>query len=198
VTETANEPVNPKTYPAELELVLRRANLGDVSALPELRKAYDEHPELVGMFGDLVQQAEAALLELASPTCLASREAIARQLAGLRRRLQATATSELEKLLIDRICLSWVEVHHAAMERAGLLLQSPGTHPATQAADRRLDRAQARYLAAVRALATVQKLVRPALSPLDLAAKTVEERAAGGAALRRSAKAPSEGVAVVN
>jgi hypothetical protein len=42
-------------------------------------------------------------------------------------------------------------------------------------AERFQDRAQHRYLAAIRQLSTVRKLLRPALSPLDLATRPVSE-----------------------
>ena len=35
-----------KTYPAELQTLLEKASQGDLSVLPELKKAFDENPEL--------------------------------------------------------------------------------------------------------------------------------------------------------
>ena len=48
----------------------------------------------------------------------------------------------------------------------------------TQAFQKVLDRAHARYLTASKALATAQKLLRPSLSPLDLVSRPVAERKA--------------------
>jgi hypothetical protein len=156
-------------------------------------KLYDECPEFVQMFGDLVEHAQQALLTLAAGQSLMGKEAIARQVDQLRQRLAATASSELEKLLIDRICISWIEVYHCDIDVAQHLLNSPNALPATQAATKRLDRAHARYLAAVRALATLQRLARPALSPLDLIGKPLVDRPA-----RRTCPDPANGVAVAN
>jgi hypothetical protein len=86
----------------------------------------------------------------------------------LRARLAATATSELERLLIDRVCLSWLEVYHSDIDLAQKLLASPGASPASQAAEKRLDAAHRRFLTATKALAVLQKLVRPAPSPFEL------------------------------
>jgi hypothetical protein len=109
---------------------------------------------------------------------------VARQVAGLRQRLAATATTELERLLVDRVVLSWIEVYYDDADLAGQLLRQPAG-PAAQAAQRRLDAAQRRYLAAVKALATLQKLARPPLSPLDLVSRPPAETAPGEPAFRR-------------
>ena len=61
----------------------------------------------------------------------------------------------------------------------------------------RLDRAHVRYLSAIKALATTHKLLRPTLSPLDLAIKMVPEEKAGTAGLR-PAVTPAEGMPVLN
>src|SRR5215472_9778708 len=115
-----------KAYPAELKAIIERANAGDEAALPELKKAFDENPELVAMFGDMVQHAEQAMLRLVAGACLTAREAVSRQLSELRARLAATATSELERLLIDRISLTWLQVYHGDIDLAQQLLANPG------------------------------------------------------------------------
>ena len=168
-----------KPYPAELKAVLERANAGDETVLPQLKKAFDEHPELVPHFGDMAEHAKQALLTLAAGKCLTAREAISRQMDELRTRLAATAATELERLLLDRVCVSWLWVYHADVNLAERVLADAGASPAGQAAQRRLDSAHRRFLTATKALATLQKLVRPAPSPLDLAMRPVPERPAG-------------------
>jgi len=44
---------------------------------------------------------------------------MSRQVADLSASLSATANSELEKLLVDRICLSWIEVNYATIDPGG-------------------------------------------------------------------------------
>ena len=78
------------------------------------------------------------------------------------------------------------------------LLNSPGSGPDARAAHKRLDRAQARYLAAIRALATTQKLLKPSLSPRDLAVKLVPETKVGSIAGQRQSADVAEGVPVLN
>jgi hypothetical protein len=197
MASTTPKTPNPKTYPPELQALLEKASRGDRSVLPELKKAFDVHPELVAQLGDLVWHAQESLLTLVAGSCLTAREAIARQSAALRQRLAATVTSELEKLLIDRVVLSWMEVYHGDIDLAQRLLKCSGAEPAAQAAQRRLDRAHARYLSAIKALATTHKLLRPTLSPLELAAKFIPEEKVGAALLRPTAD-PAEGVPVLN
>ena len=197
---TGTPPPDAKTYPAELKSLLERGNAGDVSVLPALKKAFDQNPELAALLGDLVGHAERSVLALAAGRSLTAKEAIARQVADLRSRLVATARSELEKLLIDRICLSWIEVYHGDVDLAQRLLQQPDWVPGTAAAQKRLDRAHARFLSAVKALAVVQKLIRPPLSPLDLLARPPEEMGGGGASgpRQRSTASPRRGVPVLD
>jgi hypothetical protein len=165
--------------------------------LPELKKTFDEHPELAEQFGDLVRHAQDSLLTLVAGSCLTAREAIARQASALRERLLKTATSELEKLLVDRVVISWIEVYHGDIDLANHLLKVSGASKTAQAAQKRLDRAHARYLTAIKALATIHKLLRPTLSPLELAVKFVPEEKASAAGLRPAVE-PAEGVPVLN
>jgi hypothetical protein len=184
-----------KAYPAELKAILERANAGDEAALPQLKKAFDQHPELVPHFGDMVEHAKQALLTLAAGKCLTAKEAIGRQMNELRDRLAATATSELERLLIDRICLSWLQVYHADIDLAQQLLANPGASPAGQAAEKRLDGAQRRFITATKALATLQRLARPSPSPVDFLSRPVAEAGAHTPA-KPAPEAPPSGVSV--
>jgi hypothetical protein len=171
VSASTSSEASPKVYPAELREILERASRGDDSALPELRKALDAYPELAAKLGDLVRHAEDAVLRWATGTCLTAREAIARQAAELRARLSATAQSDLEKLLVDRVVISWLEAYTADVHLAGLMGRGGGATPAAHAAQRVLDRAHQRFLGAARTLATVQKLARPSLAPIQIASR---------------------------
>ena len=156
-----------KEYPVELKQLLERASTGDASAMPPLSAEFDSHPELVEMLGDLAKVAETALLNLATKSNLVVREAIMRQLVALREKLNASTGTELERLLVTRISLDWLSLQHATIELAGHLELS-GTGANAKAAERRLDRAHARFLSSTKTLATVGRLLRRAPSPLDL------------------------------
>src|SRR5437879_4171123 len=129
-----------KTYPPELKQLLEKAMSGDITVAPALAKAFDQNPELVAAFGDLAAHAEQALLTLAAGQNFVAREAITRQLADLRSRLTHATTTELEKLLVDRVALSWLAVSLADIDLAKQLAES-GTSLAAQAAGKRLDAA---------------------------------------------------------
>jgi hypothetical protein len=187
-----------KIYTPELAAILDRATRGDPTVLPELKKAFDEHPELARMMGDLVEHAQQSVLTLVAGSCLTAREAIGREAMALRDRLAAAANSELEKLLVDRVVLCWLEVYHSDIDLAQHLMKSPGSGPDARAAHKRLDRAQARYLAAIRALATTQKLLKPALSPRDLAVKLVPETKVDSLAGQRQSADVARGAPVLN
>ena len=186
MTDPAPTP-EPKTYPAGLTDLFDRAAAGDRAVLPDLRKAFDDHPELVDRIGDVARVAEQAVLGLAVGDDLAGREAIARHAAATRARLLAESSGELEKLLVDRVVISSIEAMVDDATLAGHVKRQPDS-PSARAAQARLDRAHARFLAAARTLATVKKLLRPAVSPLDLASRPVAERAPlTGDRLRRRA-----------
>jgi hypothetical protein len=162
-------------FPQEVRVILEKASQGDVSVLPALRRAFDEHPELAAHFGNLVEHARLALLTLIAGPSLIAREAISREAEKLRERLLETAPSELERLLVDNIFISWMELYFNDMDLAQRLLSNAGPSAATQVAQKRLDRAHARFLAAVKALATVQKLLKPSMSTFELLRRSVDE-----------------------
>ena len=84
----------------------------------------------------------------------------------------------MEKLLVERIVACWLQIHYAD----ALYAQAKGpqsTAPVRQELMKRQESSQRRYLAAIKQLALIRKLLKPALSPLQLALGTVgEERAA--------------------
>jgi hypothetical protein len=149
--------------PARVKELVERGHAGDLAVLPELRELFDHHPAFAAEVGSLVRHAEQSLLLLAAGKSLTLKEAICRQVAELRERLAKTARSELERLLVDRIVVTWMQVFYRDTDLTDHLLKGQGSNFSAQAAQKRLDHAHARYLSAVKALATVQKLVRPAL-----------------------------------
>lgn len=186
-----------KTYPAELEAILQRADRGDATVMPELIQAFDQNPELVARFGDLVSRTEQILVNMLTGSNLKLQEAIGRQVAELRAELGASASSRLEKLIIDRISVSWLEVYLADIEVAAWLQKGQSASPGAQVAQRRLDSAHRRFLSAVKQLAIVQKLVRLAPSPLDLLKHPVRERGVDGIR-ERCSRSVADGAPVSN
>jgi hypothetical protein len=145
-----------------INALLPAVNAGDTVARDELRAVLEETPELWTELGNLGRQAETALVRVAAGENPVVREAIIRKLDSLRRDVAGTNPSILERLLADRVAISWLSLtvaegtYHQALER-GLGRADETFH------QQRVERAQRRYLAAIKALAQVRKLGVPAV-----------------------------------
>src|SRR3954453_5441618 len=133
----------------ELRQLVARAEQGDDSALPALRRLLDNTPALWREYGDLARQAELAWLRLMCGSNLALRESLLRKAAELKAELGGEAQPPLEKLLVERVVLCWLQVHYADVRLAQLKEQGPDQ---VRAATHFLDRAQQRYLASIKQL----------------------------------------------
>ena len=175
-----------------LQRLVQRAEQGDEAALPELRVALDANPWCWQRYGDLSKQSQAAWLQLIAGSNLMLHEATSRKAAQLRAELAGPEPSPLEWLLVERVVSCWLQVHYADAAYAQLKGATPAQHTA---ALRRQNSAQHRYLQAVRALATVRRLLRPAPAPVEIATRLgSQERVPAG----RRDLAPAQGVAVEN
>jgi hypothetical protein len=126
---------------SDLVQLVRRAQAGDRSALPEVRRLL-QLPKVV---------------ELLAGDDLARREAILRKLELLRAELAGPGPSPVERLLVERAVACWLQVQDADVRYAQV--QPKGPSPAhNEFLERRMDRAHRRYLSALRTLATVRKL----------------------------------------
>jgi hypothetical protein len=157
--------------------LVQRAQQGDLTVLPLLREALEADPSLWQEYGDLAAQAQEAWLQLLAGTDYLLAESVRLKLAALRKELGAEGASPLEKLLVERIVACWLQTHYAD----ALYAQAKGpqsTASVRQELMKRQESSQRRYLAAIKQLALVRKLLKPALSPLQLALGAVgEERA---------------------
>jgi hypothetical protein len=177
--------------------LLGRAERGDRSTLPELRRLLDDNPQVWRRLGDLAAHAEAAWADLACGDNLVLREALARKLAELKADLGGSAPTPLVRLLAERVAACWLHLHHAdavaARARGGELSLAQ-----LDATLKRQERAQRAYLAALKALAVVRRLL-PA--PEHGRAEGGEQAAAGRVAAASSrrpagparAAAPADG-----
>ncbi len=171
-----------------LRSLVQRAQQGDQTALPALRLMLDEHPEIWHQSGDLARQAELAWIDMIAGQDLLMNEALERQLASMKSELAGDDASPLERLLVTRITACWLALHHAEATYPKMAGATPGQHIAAQ---KRINAMQTRYLQAIKTLATVRKLLRPAPSPVDIASRI------GGGVGRRDCF-PAAGVAVSN
>ena len=145
-----------------LNALLPAANAGDVTALRQLRSVLETSPHLWAEVGNLGRQAELALVRVAAGDNPVAKEAIVRKLDTLRREVAGPRPSTLERLLADRVAIGWLALtlaegtYYQALER--------GIAPADETVYlKRVDRAQRRYLAAIKTLAQVRRMDLPSL-----------------------------------
>ena len=191
-TTTATPPKQDDPVLERLQRLVQRAEQGDETVLGELRAALDVNPWVWQRFGDLGRQAEAAWLQLVAGKNLLLLEATQRKAAQLRAELAGPQPAPLERLLVERTVSCWLQTHYADAAYAQLKGATPAQHAA---ALRRQNSAQQRHLQAVKALATVRKLLRTAPAPVEIATRLGSQERVS--ACRRDLS-PAQGVAVEN
>jgi len=156
--------------PVELERILKRAEEGDTSTLPVLKKILDTG-HFTESAGNLARLLRETIIKDAGGPNLLLKGAMARKLEQLRNELTNASDTALERLLVDRVVLCWLWLHETEVRyrqfKPGDLSMLQGEHW-----QRRIDRLQHRYLAAIRALALVRKLAIPVLQ-VNIARKQV-------------------------
>jgi hypothetical protein len=144
---------------ARLTALQQRALEGDAGALAELRKVLDADPGWWQQTGDVAYQAAQAWLQAYAGRDGLAREVVSRKMRALTRQLRGPEASPLERLLVDRIVLCWLTLHHAERAYARWLASAEGmSFEMSTHCQERIDRCQKRYLAAIKALATLRKL----------------------------------------
>jgi hypothetical protein len=180
MTATTEQPKAKTPDRAELEAVLNRAHGGDPTAVPALRRLLDENPDLATSIGCLAVHARRSVIALAAGSNLLAQEAINHQADALQARQLDESSTELEKLLASRLVLCWLSASHADLDLTARLQNGTGADAGTAAAVKRLDRANARFLAASKVLATVRRLLKRGLSALDFVRASIPEGPSGG------------------
>lgn len=188
-----DQPQSPEsTATDELRSLLTKAEQGDLSVLPALRQILDDRSEIWQEYGNLALQAECALIKLAAGNNLLLAESIVRKQAAFKVELAGSSSSPLERSLAERVAICWLQVSYWD----GLLANSKGVLPEKLEPIRKHhDSAHRRYLSAAKMLATVRKLLQPALSPLQIATTQSKVERSG---LPERIKAASRFVPVAN
>jgi hypothetical protein len=171
--ETTGGPAAPDLD--EIKALLTRAGGGDQAALPRLRALLDE-TAMWRRLGDLAAHAELTWIGHVSGTDLALKEMLARKVSALKVELGGPAPSPLERLMIDRIAINWLIVGHADIEAAAT---KDGDPRRADLAMKRQTQATQRLATAIKALATVRRLLPTAAGPAarPVEAGTQEDRA---------------------
>jgi len=160
-----------KEWASRLSKLIDRTDKGEKAAIAELRQFFDETPSLWEQCGNFAVQAEQAwvgLLDRGNPVV---NEALCRKLKRMKAELAGAEPNPLERLLAERIAACWLQVQFADAKYAwslnhGMSLEQGDYYQRCQG------RAHRRYLSAIRTLAQVRRLLKPAVQ-LNVAERQV-------------------------
>jgi len=140
--------------------ILDRIQKDDRTALPRLREILDSVPDIVAELGDLTKMARSALRSRLKGDGLLLPEVLERKENALAAEIGGPEPTVLERLLSDQIVLCWQHLRYLEMRYARLASYSFETG---EFYERCIDKAQRRYLQAIKTLGQTRKLGLPAL-----------------------------------
>ncbi len=155
----------------DVAVFLAHSQQGDSRADMQLREAFEKVPRLWEITGDLAAQAEGAWVNRAAGKSKIVQEAIWRQVNIMRTDLLGAEPSPLERLLVDRIVVCWLQMTYSDAQWG----QSIGDVTIRQSdhQQRRLDSVHRRYVGAIKALAQVRRLLNPATLQVNIAGQQI-------------------------
>ena len=157
----AGTEISPRlTDPKAVKALVKRAEQGDRKAFAELRPLLDAAPKLLAPY-DLPAITRRAWINRLSGDDLLMQDAVERQAQQLRSELAGPAPTPREALLVDRVVVCWLQVQYADTIYAQNLKDA--SIKVLEYQQRRCEVAQRRYLAAIRTLAQVRRLLTPAV-----------------------------------
>lgn len=150
-----------QTYPnaadwKALNAIVGKANGGDQHALAKLREFLDQNPQVWQHIGDLSRAAEKAWITVIANGNTLAAEAIRRQLAELKSELMEDSSTVVERMLVDTVVATWLELHYLRSVDADTRNRS-----VTQGSLllKRLESAQRRHANALKQLTQIRKLL---------------------------------------
>jgi hypothetical protein len=150
----------------QLHKAIVKASKGDRAALATIKAMLPKGPDAALFWerlGNLALDIEKLwTMNIVSDSDLVVIEGIRHKLAAMRRELAGPDPAPLERLLADRITLCWLQMQYAEARLAQKTRDGTGLEWA-EYYQRQAERAQRRYLAAIKALATVRRLLTPAV-----------------------------------
>jgi hypothetical protein len=153
--------------------LVKRAESGDKDSLPELRRML-ELPRVAATI-DLARRVRDELLDKMTGRNLLNRELVSIEARRLREELLGTAATPVERLLVEQIVISWLQLHDTDLRTTRVSAHiRKGNHMY-----RRADLVHRRFLAALRALALVRRLAGPSLQ-VNIAERQVNVSGSGG------------------
>jgi hypothetical protein len=155
----------PETQVAEKGISLvdlvRKANGGDKESLSVLRKALDSEyaDSLVELAGNLADKLEESTLNaMLGEGQQGTRLVLLKKLNQMRDELEWNTSPKLERILIERVCQTWLCLHWLEMADAQSKNRSLDL---VKHESERIERAERRHLRAVKMLVTVRKMALP-------------------------------------
>ena len=107
----------PASAPADtfeaVQALVDRAVLGDTTVLPELRRVLKAHPEMWQKLGDVADRARDSWLTLAAGKNLVFQDSMRLKAHELRAEIAGEKPSPLERLLVERVVATWLQVNYA-------------------------------------------------------------------------------------
>jgi len=146
----------------EVRTLLARAATGDRDALPALRALLEDRPGVWAKLGDLAAHVQMAWVDRIGGPDVAVKEALVRKAEDLRSELAAPGATPLERLLIDRVVATWLEVHAADLDAAVVGDVLPER---VELAMKRQEAAGRRHTRAVESLVSLRRLLPAAVKP---------------------------------
>ncbi|QDU59566.1 hypothetical protein Pan216_03960 [Planctomycetes bacterium Pan216] len=153
----------------------KAANAGDREALEELRQFLDENPSIWQQAENVAQMAESSLIRLVARNDALSAEVVKRQVDELKTDLLGGCTSVVERMLVDTVVATWLELHYLRIVNT-----SNPKRSVTQGNQmlKWIESAQRRHFTALKELTQIRKLLpNPSASP-DLRIFTGERKTA--------------------
>jgi hypothetical protein len=156
------KPTDPPPLPsnAELKKLLDKAQAGDASVVPTLRKLFENPAAVDYLGGDLAREAQQQLIRNFAGNNHLFAEALPRKLDLMRKEIGGPNPSPLEKLLVERIISTWLHVHQLEAEYAGgrgMTLTKASYY------QQAIQRGNKCHLSAIKALAQIRRLALPAI-----------------------------------
>ncbi len=151
--------------PAWLKDLVDKANSGELTAIAELRTFLNENPHIWRRLGDMGAHAENYWINLISSQNRLLVESVTRETERMRQDLLGESSSAVEKLLVDQIVATQLEVRYREQQ---LSSGSGVTVTQKSATLKAAESAQRRYLQAVKSLEEIRGLAKKRTSPAPL------------------------------
>ena len=141
-----------------LSELVKKAEKGNKEGVPEIRKILKESPELAWRIMDYGKLAEWHFVErMTKDKDFGSKEVLRRQLAAMREEIAGDSPSPVERLLAERIVLTWLQIQLFEGLYAAGMYKSTSIRQGSYE-QKRIDQAYRRHLSAIRTLTQIRKL----------------------------------------